>query len=402
MKHNAYNTFLRNYYLCSSLYDLIFAYAIYNVMFHIRGLTIFQISLLIAWWAGIAMMAEIPSGALADYWSRQKLLTIAPLIKALCFVTWYFAGDNFYLFALGFLFWGVGSSFRSGTTEALMYDHLVFFDKRHKYEKVLGCKKFYYHIALILSLITGGFIAHYNIDWALLLSVVPLLLSSLFAALITDVPKTETIGEIHYLQYIKIASQEIRTNKTLRYILIYALSISIFGDLEEFDQLYYELTRLPIWAFGIIGSIGSGLNAVSSLYAYKLKGFLWVHYLFLLLSALFLGIVGFFPSIPVIALLLLAYVVAEPLNILIDSQLQHSITSVSRATVTSVNTLLMCLFGIGITPLFGLISKIWNFQTIYLFSSGYLILLTAWVILNRHHLRLSSQPTEETSSNTVT
>ena len=390
MKHAAYKTFLRNYYLCSSLYDLIFAYPIYNVMFHMRGMTIFQISLLLAWWAGIAMVAEIPSGALADYWSRQKLLAIAPLIKALCFVTWYFAEGNFYLFALGFLFWGVGSSFRSGTTEALLYDHLVFFDKRHEYEKILGRKKFYFHIVLLFSSITGGFIAYYNIDWTLLLSGVPLLLSSLFAALIKDVPKTETTGEIHYLEYIKIASQEIHTNKTLRYILIYALSISIFGDLEEFDQLYYELVRLPIWAFGIIGSIGSGLNAVSSLYAYKLKGLPWVHYLFLLLSALFLGIVGLFPSIPIIGLLLLAYVVVEPLNVLIDSRLQHSITSVSRATITSVNNLLVCFFGIVITPLFGLVSKIWNFQAIYLSCCGWMVLLTGWVILNRHHLRLSS------------
>jgi MFS family permease len=400
MKHTAYKTFLRNYYLYSSLYDLIFAYPIYNVMFHMRGMTVLQISLLLAWWAGIAMVAEIPSGALADYWSRQKLLVIAPLIKALCFVIWYFGGGNFSLFALGFLFWGVGSSFRSGTTEALLYDHLVFFDKRHEYEKVLGRKKFYYYIALTLSLVTGGIIAHYSIDWALLLSVLPLLLASLFAALINDVPKTESTGEIHYLEYIKIAAQEIRANTTLRYILIYGVGISIFGVLEEFDQLYYELAGLPIWAFGIIGSIGTGLNAVSSLYSYKFKGRPRAHYLLLSLSALFLGIVGLFPSIPVIGLLLLAYVVVEPLNVLIDSRLQHSITSVSRATITSVNNLLLCFFGIVTMPLLGLISKMWNFQAIYVSCGGWMLLLTGWVILNRHHLRLSSPSTEETSRNT--
>ena len=103
MMQNKYKSFLRNYYLSSSLYDFIFAYAIYNVLFHIRGLSVFQISLLLALWAFMAMVLEIPSGALADYWSRKKLLVIAPLIKSICFVVWFFANGNFYLYARVFI-----------------------------------------------------------------------------------------------------------------------------------------------------------------------------------------------------------------------------------------------------------------------------------------------------------
>lgn len=102
METQKYKLFLRNYLLSSSLYDFIFAYAIYNVLFNIRGLSVFQISILLAWWALTAMLFEIPSGALADYWSRKKMLVIAPLIKSLCFITWFFADGNFYLYGLGF------------------------------------------------------------------------------------------------------------------------------------------------------------------------------------------------------------------------------------------------------------------------------------------------------------
>ena len=151
METQKYKSFIRNYLLSSSLYDFIFAYAIYNVLFNIRGLSVFEISILLSWWAFTAMLLEIPSGALADSWSRKKMLVIAPLIKSLCFVIWFLANGNFYLYGLGFLFWSIGSSLVSGTTEALLYDELVILKKKDTYEKVLGQKKFYFHIALAIS-----------------------------------------------------------------------------------------------------------------------------------------------------------------------------------------------------------------------------------------------------------
>jgi MFS family permease len=403
MKQQTYPVFLRNYYLCSALEDLVFAYAIYNVMFHMQGLSFLHISILLAWWAAVAMIAEVPSGALADYWNHKKLLVIAPLVKSLCFITWYFAEGSFYVYALGFLFWGVSESFLSGTTEALLYDHLVFFDKRDDYERVLGRKKFYYYLALMSATIIGGIIAHYQMTLTLLLSIIPLLLSAFFASRIREVPKADftaenaddPTGEFRYIDYFKIAFQEIRTNRVLRYILIYALGISIFGDLEEFDQLYYELVNLPIWAFGVVASIGALLNALSSRLGHRFKDKPGVHYLLLALSAACLWVAGRFPAVPAIALLLLSYVCVEPLMILVESRLQHSIRSVSRATITSVNTFLICLVGILITPVYGLISKIWNFQSIYVYSSVYLALLTAWVFKNRYILLAPLQHIED-------
>lgn len=137
MQNFSYKFFLRNYYLTSFFYDFVFAYAIYNVLFNTRGLSVFQISLLLTWWAAIAMLLEIPTGALADYWSRKKMLTIAPVLKSLCFLVWFFANGNFYLYGLGFVFWALGSSLVSGTTEALLYDTVVYAGKKDEYEKVL-------------------------------------------------------------------------------------------------------------------------------------------------------------------------------------------------------------------------------------------------------------------------
>jgi hypothetical protein len=93
--------------------------------------------------------------------------------------------------------------------------------------------------------------------------------------------------------------------------------------------------------------------------------------------------VGFSPSIPIIGLLLLSYFIASPLRVLIDGRIQHGIKSISRATVTSVSFSLMNLTGIVVTLIFGLISRIWNLQAIYIFTGLFLLLFSGWVFLRR-------------------
>lgn len=338
----------------------------------------------------MAMLLEVPTGALADYWSRKRMLTIAPLIKALCFITWFFASGNFYLYALGFAFWALGSSLVSGTTEAILYDSVVYADKKEEFEKVLGRKKFYFNVALAISTISGGFIASYNLDWAIIFSVVPLILSAFFALLLSEVPKIETTGEIHYLEYIRIAFNEIKSNRVLLYLSIYLLAISIFSDLEEFDQLYYKLAELPIFAFGIVGFLWSSSNAVGALYAHKLKKLSSIFYLLPFISGILLVFVAKYPSVPMIGLLLASYFITTPLRVLMEGKIQHNIASISRATVTSVSNLFMNFFGVLLTPIFGLISKAWNLQAIYLTTAVFMFVFAMWVFMVRNRVAVKT------------
>jgi MFS family permease len=383
MKTSSYKSFLRNYYLSIFFYDFIFAYAIYTVLFNIKGLSTFEISILLAWWALTSALFEIPSGALADYWSRKKILTLSPLIKILCFVTWFFANGNFYLYALGFLFWSISQSLVSGTREALLYDELTFFGKKEDYERALSKRNFYFNISIGTSYAIGGFIAHYYLDYILIISIIPLFLSTIFAFMMTESPKVKSTEEVKYLKFIKLAYEEIKTNKMLRYLFIYSFGISIFGDIEEFDQLYFQLAELPIFFFGIAGLIWALFRATGSYFAHKLKKLNFIYYINPFVCFVLLILVGLFPSIPMIGILLLSYLIISPLYILIESKIQHNITSISRATITSVNTLIITFFGVGIILVFGGISKIWNLQTIYIASGFFLLVFGIWAFVKK-------------------
>ena len=378
--------FLRYYYLATFFYDFIFAYAIYTVFFSLRGMTVFQISLLLSWWCLAGILLEVPTGALADSWSRRKMMALAPLIKSLCFVTWFLAGHSFYLFALGFFLWSLGSSFRSGTSEALLYDALVHYGRRDDYEKVLGRRQFYFHIGLAVSTLSGGFIASRRMDWAILLSVIPLLLSAASAFLIEETPKVQSTGEVRYLQHIRLALREIRSNRGLLYLLVYLFGIGVFGGLEEFEQLYYRLAGLPIFAFGIASFLGSLLCALAARAAHRMKNGVFATYALPFASGTLLVLVWRFPSIPAIGAYLVGYALTTPTRVLTEARIQHSITGVSRATVTSTISLLLEAFGVGMPVIHGLIGTMWHLPAIFLAGGIQLFALSAWAFAMRKRM----------------
>ena len=376
-----YKKFLTNYYISGFLYDFVFAYAIYSVLFHIKGLSIPQISVLLAVWSFAAIIFEIPSGALADSSSRKKMLTYAPLIKSLCFVVWFFAGGNFYMYLLGFVLWSLASSLVSGTTQALLFDTLKHFDKSDDYEKAIGRKNFFTNISLAFSFLLGGALAYFSLELPVILSVLPLVASAYFAAKMLEVPKIKSTEETKYFSYIKTAFNEFRKSRALIYLMIYTLVLAgIFGNLEEFDQLYYQLVHLPIVYFGVVGFIWSIAIALTSDNAHKLKKYPVIYYLPSIISGIFLILVAKLPSIPMIILLVAAHAIVAPLRVLTESKIQREIKSISRATVTSIIAFLEQGFGGLLLLLFGLVSRIWNLQAIYLFAAIILLIFSAWSV----------------------
>ena len=112
-------------------------YPLYALLFLDTGLTEAQISVLFALWSITAFVAEVPTGALADRWSRRGSLVLACFLQAAAFVVWT-ATPGFLPFAIGFVVWGVGGALMSGTSEALVYDGLAASGSEAAYVRVHG------------------------------------------------------------------------------------------------------------------------------------------------------------------------------------------------------------------------------------------------------------------------
>src|SRR6185503_8631559 len=121
----------------AALSELVPYYPLYALLFLDTGLSEAQISLLFARWSITAFVAEVPTGALADRWSRRGALVLAGGLQAAAFVIWT-AAPGLVAFAVGFVVWGVGGALMSGTSEALVSDGLAAVGRARAYVRVHG------------------------------------------------------------------------------------------------------------------------------------------------------------------------------------------------------------------------------------------------------------------------
>src|SRR5271170_3723768 len=85
------------------------------------GLKPVEITVCLTAWSVTNFVLQVPSGVIADRWSRRQILAWSQLVRGLGFVAWLLYPHFWGIFA-GLQLWGIKSAFTSGTFEALLYD----------------------------------------------------------------------------------------------------------------------------------------------------------------------------------------------------------------------------------------------------------------------------------------
>lgn len=372
-----YRNFLVNYYLFRFLTDFIFLYAIYVILLKMRGMTIWQISLLLAIWCISVVLFEIPTGALADRWSRKNLLCLGLLSKAGGYLIWILI-QTFWGFALGFFFWGLQEALCSGSQEALLYDNLRVFHKEGKYEQIAGRGYFYSTIGIAISMLIGGFLAAFNLDLVIALSIIPCLLGLIPTSQLPEPRIRKKFGKRNtIIKNITIALKTSKKKPALLQLFLYTmLSIAVIGTLEEYVQLYFHWIRLPISFFGFAAVVVILMQSIGGRYAYKWSQFFHsdknIYCLSLMAGILLIGSV-MLRSGWMFGLFILPFLLGSAGEIILEGRLQKTIKIGQRATILSINSLLCNLSGIVLAILFGFIAKITNIKWSFFFFGGLMI-----------------------------
>lgn len=90
-------------------------------LFESRGLSLAQVFYLQAFFAGVVVLFEVPSGYVADLWGRKNALVVGSVFHGLGF-TWLMAADGFTQLMVFELLVGIGMSLMSGADLSLLYD----------------------------------------------------------------------------------------------------------------------------------------------------------------------------------------------------------------------------------------------------------------------------------------
>jgi MFS family permease len=365
------------FYFNSGFREVIPIYPLYAIMFGEHGVSPFELSILFAVWAATGLVLEVPSGALADRFSRKWLIVLSALFKSGAFLSWYlwqeFTGD-----LTGFILWSVGSSIRSGAWEALLFDLMTRWGERLKFPATYGRIRAAATAGVGAGEVSGGFLIIYGYDWVLLISMlVPLIATVPFTILVSDIRSHPGTGGPNYLTILIGGLRESVYNRAILYILLVSsFLIMIFGVYDEYvtPTLREKGFSLQWVAFlGALVYVSQSIGMMAAAYFNKTT-----------LSRILLTITGAGFALATAAILegtllvivmCLCFSTFGLCSALFGASLQRIIQSESRATVTSITAFGESLGGILGFLAFGLVAQYHGMSGATLATGGAMMLL---------------------------
>ncbi|WP_312858339.1 MFS transporter, partial [Pseudonocardia pini] len=223
------------------LADAIPFYPLYALFFADSGMSAAEIAALLAIWSVTGLVAEVPSGALSDRFSRRRVLAAGGLLQAAAYAVWLLA-PSFAGFAVGFVLWGIGTSLYSGTVEALAYEGLAAVGAQDRYATLRGHVTAAGHAGQIPAafaatalVATGGYPL---VGWV---SVGICLAGALLTWTFPDPPRTaDPDGEdedLGYFATLRSGLGEAVGSRVVRGALVAAALVAGIDALEEFYPL---------------------------------------------------------------------------------------------------------------------------------------------------------------------
>lgn len=210
------------------------------MLFAETGLSAAQISSLFVIWSVTSFVLEVPSGLWADVFSRRWLLAAAPALTGAGFTLWTFA-PSYYSFAAGFVLWGAGSSLRSGTLQALVYEELARVGAADAYVRLIGRSQAIGTTAAMVAtglaapvLAAGGYQAVGVVSVVMTLLGVPV---GWMLPESRDRPARSEDSAATFAGVLRGGLAEIRHSPPVRHALLLVVILMATGALEEYIPL---------------------------------------------------------------------------------------------------------------------------------------------------------------------
>ncbi len=152
-----------------------------------KGLPYTQIGILYAVREIFINIFEIPSGIIADTYGRKNSLIASFVAYIVSFYVFYLSND-FWLFMIAFLLFGIGDAFRSGTHKGMIMNYLKLNNWENQKINYYGHTRSWSQKGSAISSLVAGLIVFYNGTYQniFLYSVIPYLINLL---LIISYPK---------------------------------------------------------------------------------------------------------------------------------------------------------------------------------------------------------------------
>ena len=342
--------FLARIYAFKLFDAFILIFPLYAVMFADAGLSPVQISICLIAWSAVNFVLQVPSGVIADRYSRRRILAVAQLGRATGFAVW-LVYPHFWGFLVGLVLWGIKSAFTSGTFEALLYDELKARGKAEDYTQIFGRTRAIQSGGVLLAALGAAVVARFGYPYMLAASLVSVALAFVAAVSLPPAPPAASAREHNYLAHLRSGlTASFRESAVLSILAFSAIVLALGAALEEFWPIFGAQVGLTRSVIAVFVGAQNGVEILVSLIAYRLSGLptRGFYALFAIGGLLLATAAGLFT--PSAMLLLAGYSgLMKLVAVVFEGRLQQVITSDRRATIGSVKSFLA---QIGITALY--------------------------------------------------
>lgn len=364
----ALNRCMSALYTIGFLKNMLFILPVLMLYYGYKGVSIGDFFLIQGFSQIMVFVFEIPTGYVADIFSRKKTIISGLIIWCLGYLCW-ILGSGFSYMLAGELCFGFAISLLSGTTEAYIYDLLKKRNKQGSFHKKMGKYSMMQDIGLLLATVSGAII--YKIfggDFTVWLCIITLVMAIIIMCFMPEVEEAKRVvadGKSKMKDILEISIKTIK-NFEIRWLMIFS---SIYGTLTLVLMWGLQAVMInrdvPVYLFGVILAINAFGRALWGGSAGKLFDNLGLNkilnLLILIVSiAIFSAVASIYVPYAFVFVCLGLMIVASgsvvPARIVSTTLINHQTKSDERATVLSVKSMVEKMgtaFGmIALKPLF--------------------------------------------------
>jgi MFS family permease len=352
-----------------------------------RGFSLTQITLMEVPLFLLIVLAEVPTGAVADRFGRKVSLMLASAILTFSMLV-YGLATSYAVILVSNLAWGLSFTFRSGADTALLYDSLKQIGREAEFQRITGRFWALRSAAMLGGLLAGAPIAAAtSYSFAIVLSA---LVSTLaFPLALRMHEPIQALAHAHepYLRTLASGVRDAWRRPQLRWVFLYSglIGAGAAGPLLLLQQPWLAAhgvatAELGVWQAAVQAvGIGAALGAAWLLSKLGERG----AYLALLLAlSLCSAALAGFDGIGVAAAFLGVAVVCGMHNPALAGYVNRLVESSHRATVLSVQSVAGNVAMALAWPLAGVIADARGLQAAFgMYASGVLLLGGAALLL---------------------
>jgi len=366
---------------------LIPAYVIERLFWAQRGITVEQVIYCeIAYGIAVTVL-EMPTGILADKWSRKGLLVFHSVLSCLEFFALIYARE-FWHFALICFMAGVATSAWSGSENALLYDSLAMAGRQEEFEMHLGRVNAVDLASGMIAALSGGVLAgRYGLElnyWISAGSVALGLIATL--ALVEPGVRAKTECQVGMREHVSKSLAFLRSRYDVARVVVTGMVLgALITYPDEFWQISLNQASVPVTYFGVFFVVAYLGRILGNTMAFRiLKSVSHDTLLTMVTASMALGFGAMTlpgaAGIAALALVSTVYGLVEPA---VSGYLHHRVDSRIRATADSFQSLGRRGISMVVGLAFGFASRSSlsrGFGLLSLLCGAYL----CWFLLTRH------------------